>query len=131
MLTVLDAEEERGSYTKFLRAQSLLYRGVLKDRSASGTDIERAVQLFSEVEKEQPELALQARFQRARAHCVMAKVLKDETKGETYEFRKAMANKGRAILKTMPDFAKQVRRRISTYLSNQIDGERRGCVAAR
>ena len=105
----------KGRYTKFLRGQALLYRGVLKPYSRK--DFERAYQLFTEVVGEHREMGLQASFQSARALCNIAKLFEDEE----------MEKKGKAILDAIPEIAKRIRMRIPQHLKNQILSERETC----
>jgi len=117
VLKILAAEERKGRETKFLRAQTLMYLAILKDRDPDRQGLENAQQLFKEVAQEDRDLRMRALFLHARTYCLIAKLFADLEARET----------GRALLQGLDATAKREKQRMSKYLKQQIRSEFGGC----
>jgi len=118
ILEVMEQQEQRGLYVKWMRAQAYYWRG--STRPFDRPDLERAHKLFMAVIRERPrDLSVNATFWAARSCCTIAKIFNDP----------AMVERGKLILKSIPKVAKDNRLKIPEMLRRQMLGEARTCIA--
>jgi hypothetical protein len=115
VLRVCDEQEKNGVYVKFLRAQALLTRGVIKPYSRA--DVVAAYDLFVEVAGERRELALEATYRAAQCCCTRAKLFNEQDQRA----------KGLAILRSLQPLSKKIRVRIATQLKKHATSLAQTC----
>jgi hypothetical protein len=115
VLEVCDDQEPKGVYVKYLRAQALLTRGVIKPYARE--DVIKAYDLFVEVAGERRELALEATFRAAQACCTRAKLFGEEDQRE----------KGLVILRSIQPLSEKIRVRVALQLKKHATSLAQTC----
>ena len=97
--------EKEGHWTTFMRAQTLMFLSILRDRQIDREGVEQAYELYLKAARERRGFRIQALMYAGRAACVIATQFKD------LEWKE----KGIAILEGLPDLAKKEGLRLTRF----------------
>lgn len=117
ILDMLDAVDERGQWTTYMRAQVYAYRSILKDRPFDREGLEKAYALYRRAAEERPGFKLQALLYAGRTCCHIGRLFKDEE----------WLVRGQELLDSLPDMAAQSRVPVGEYWKRELLTIREGC----
>jgi hypothetical protein len=113
----LQTLEDRGESVTFLKAQTLYYLSILKDRDPDRQGLERAYRMYQAAARETPSNRIRALFHAGRAARTIGTLFKDAE----------WMGRARGILESLAEIARQEGIRIDSRLQRQIEGELQLC----